>query len=103
PQMREDLPAQKIGLSYLDRFPLIMYDAKRLTVALPTAISVAVRDYVIASIIEGGLEEAFDSVLAKNYSKLFFDTPLFGGPMRAPIHWKKAGVHRWSNFFAKVD
>ncbi len=49
PQMREDLPAQQIGLSYLDRCPLIVYGAKRLTVALPSALSVAVRDYAIAS------------------------------------------------------
>jgi hypothetical protein len=103
PQMRADLPAQQIGLSYLDRCPLIVHGAKHLTVALPSALSVAVRDYAIASIIEGGLVETFDSVLAQNYSQLFFDTPLLGGPMRAPIHWKKSGAHRWSNFCLKVD
>lgn len=103
PQIRERLPAQQIGLSYLDRCPLILYGAKRLTVTLPSALSVAIRNYAIASIIEGGLTETFDGVLAKNYSKLYFDTPLLGGPMRAPIHWKKVGAHRWSNFCAKVD
>lgn len=103
PQMREDLPAQQIGLSYLDRCPLIVHVAKRLTVALPSALSVAVRDYAISSIIEGGLTETFDGVLAQNYSKLFFDTPLLGGPMRAPFHWKKSGAHRWSNCYLKVD
>jgi hypothetical protein len=103
PQMREDLPAQQIGLTYLDRCPLIVHGAKHLTVALPSALSVAVRDYAIASIIEGGLAETFDGVLARNYSKLFFDTPLLGGPMRAPVHWKKSGAHRWSNFYLKVD
>lgn len=103
PQMREELPAQQIGLSYLDRCPLIVHGATHLTVALPSALSVAVRDYAIASIIEGGLAETFDSILAQNYSKLFFDTPLLGGPMRAPIHWKKTGAHRWSNFYHKVD
>ncbi len=103
PQMREDLPAQQIGLSYLDRCPLIVHGAKHLTVALPSALSVAVRDYAIAKIIEGGLVETFDGLLAQNYSKLFFDTPLLGGPMRAPIHWKKSGAHQWSNFSLKVD
>lgn len=103
PQIREELPAQQIGLSYLDRCPLILYGAKRLTVALPSALSVAMRNYAIASIIQGGLAETFDGILAKNYSKLFFDTPLLGGPMRAPIHWKKVGAHRWSNFCAEID
>jgi hypothetical protein len=103
PQMRADMPAQQIGLSYLDRCPLIVHGTTLLTVALPSALSVAVRDYVIASIIEGGLTETFDDVLAQNYSKLFFDTPLLGGPMRAPVHWKKSGAYRWSNFCLKID
>jgi hypothetical protein len=103
PQLRDDLPAQQIGLSYLDRCPLIMHSAKHLTVTLPSALSVAVRDYVIASIIEGGLAETFDGVLARNYSKLFFDTALLGGPIQTPVHWKKTGVHRCSTFHLKVD
>jgi hypothetical protein len=103
PQMREDLPAQQIGHNYLDRCPLIVYDTKRLTVALPSALSVAVRDYAIANIIEAGLAETFDGMLARDYSKLFFDTRLLGGPMRAPVHWKKIGAHRWSNLYLKVD
>jgi len=101
--MRKELPKQQIGLSYLDRCPLIMNGVTHLTVALPSALSVAVRDYAISNIIEGGLVETFDGMLAQNYSKLFFDTPLLGGPMRAPVHWKKSGAHRWSNFYFKVD
>ena len=41
PQMKSDLVAQHIGRSYLDRCPLIKKDDSRLTVALPTALSVA--------------------------------------------------------------
>ncbi len=103
PQMRADLPAQQIGLSHLDRCPLIVYGSTHLIVALPSALSVAVRDYAIRSIIEGDLVETFDGVLAQNYSKLFFDTPLLGGPMRAPVHWIRSGAQRWSNFCFKVD
>lgn len=103
PQMREDMPTQQIGLSHLDHSPLIMFEAKILTVVLPSALSVALRDYAIANIIEGGLAETFDDVLAQNYSKLFFDTPLIGGPLRTPVHWKKSGAHRRSNFNLKID
>jgi len=103
PQMREHLPAQQIGLSYLDRCPLIVHGVKHLTIALPSAVSVAVRDYVIASITETGLTETFDSALAHDYKNLFFDTPLLGGPLRAPVHWRMSGTHRWSNFCIKID
>lgn len=103
PQMQKDLPAQQVGLSNIDRCPLIVHGTTHLTVALPSALSVAMRDYVIASIIKGGLTDTFDGMLAQNYSKLFFDTPLLGGLMRAPVHWKKSGVHRWSNFYLKID
>lgn len=103
PQMQEDLPKQFIGLSYLDWTPLIVQDTTYFTVVLPSALSVAVRDYVIANIIKGGLTETFDNVLAENYSKLFFDTHLLGKVPRAPVHWMRDGVHRWSNFVLKVD
>jgi len=103
PQMKEKLPTQQIGLNYIDRCPLMVFNAMRLTVALPSALSVAIRDYALACIIDGGLAETFDDVLANNYSKLFFDTPLLGGPIQAPIHWKKIGTHRWSNFYGKAD
>lgn len=103
PQMREDLPTQYIYLSHLDRYPLIVHDAKHLTVVLPSALSISVRNYVIERIIESGLAESFDRELAGNYSKLFFDTPLLGGPMQAPVHWQKSGNHRWSNFYFEVD
>ena len=103
PQMSADLFAQQIGLSHLDRCPLIVYDLTHIIVALPSALSVAVRDYVIANIIQCGLVETFDGVLAHNYSKLFFNTPLLGGPIRAPVHWVKSGDHLSSNFFFEVD
>ncbi|MBN2466899.1 MAG: hypothetical protein JXD19_02010 [Deltaproteobacteria bacterium] len=103
PQMQADLPSQQIGSSYLERYPLIEHGTTHLTVALPSALSVAVRDYVITNIIEGKFVESFDLVLSKNYSKLFFETPMLGGPIGASVHWKKTGAHRWSNFYLKVD
>lgn len=101
--MRDELAEQQVGLSYLERCPLIAYDAKHLTVALPSAVSVAVRDYVIAYIIENELTGTFDDMLAKNYSMLLFDTPLFGGPLRAPVRWMRSGTSRLSNFCLKID
>ena len=103
PHMKQDLPAQHIGCSHLDRYPLIMQADTHLIVALPSALSVAMRDYVITSMIEGGLAEQFDHILAKTYAKLFADTPLLGGPMRSPVYWKQPGAHHWSSFACEVD
>ena len=103
PQMKTELPAQQIACSYLNRYPLIMQEDTHLIIALPSALSVAMRDYAIASIIEGGLVKTFDSILAKNYAKLFVNTPLLGGPMHAPVHWKTLGEHRWCTFSFEVD
>lgn len=108
PQMKKELVEQYIERSYLDICPLIKQDDSCLTVALPTALSVAMRDYVIYNILKGntrkdGLVEIFDSMLAKNYKKLFFNTPLLGGPSRAPIHWQKVGKHRFADFHSEID
>ncbi|NUN12968.1 MAG: hypothetical protein HUU55_04965 [Myxococcales bacterium] len=103
PQMQAALYTQRIGLSYLDRCPLIVLSAAGLVVALPSALSVALRDYVIASIAQSGMTEAFDRTLAHDYSRLFFDTPLLGGPRRTAVFWKKAGAHQWSTFGLSVD
>ena len=103
PKMKKDLIGQYIARSFLDQFPLIKQDDSRLTVALPTALSVAMRDYVIHNIIKCGLVEKFDDILAKNYQKLFYDTPLLGGPSRAPVPWQKFGEHRIANFNSEID
>ena len=103
PQMKTALPAQQIASSYLDRHPLIGQGDTHLVIALPSALSVAVRDYAIASIIEGGLVKTFDGLLASNYARLLSDTPLLGGPMHAPVRWKALGEHRWCTFFFEVD
>jgi hypothetical protein len=94
PQMRMALPSQRIGQSYLERCPLIAHGDIHLTVSLPSALSIAVRDYVISQIIMGGHIETFNEVLTKMYSNLFFDIPMLGGPMHAPVYWKKLGAYR---------
>ncbi|WP_245598822.1 anti-phage protein Upx [Methylomicrobium lacus] len=102
-QMRDSLVEQQIGCSDLDRCPLILQSSTHLSVALPSALSVAARDFVIAHMIEGGLTDAFNSSLAKNYTELFFNTPLLGGRRRAPVLWKKLGPNRLSTFAFEVD
>ena len=103
PHMKDELTKQKIGYSYLELCPLIINSDESLSVALPTALTVAARDYIIASIIEDGLVETFNKSLAENYARLFFTTPLMGGPMRAPVYWERAGEHQIASFMFEVD
>lgn len=100
---RADMLEQEIGSSALDRCPLLVLDNESLIVALPSALSTAARNYVIENIFEGALVSSFDDMLAKDFSVCLSETPLLGGPLRAPVHWKKVGHHRCSTFFFKVD
>ena len=102
-QMKNGLVAEQIGCSDLDRCPLILQSNKHLSVALPSALSVAARDFVISHIIKIEQVDAFNSALAKNYSAIFFNTPLLGGQMRSPVLWKKLGPHCLSTFAIEVD
>ncbi len=101
--LKKGLISQQVGHSNLDRYPLIQLSSTHISIALPTALSVAARNYVIEQIIAHGLIDAFNSSLAKNYAKLFFNTPLLGGPLRAPVLWKKLDLHRLSTFAFEID
>ena len=102
PHMAEEMDAQQIARSHLDRRPLIL-NGNEYVVALPSALSIAMRNYVIDQIGDLGLSAAFDSALAIHYAKLFADVPLFGGPTNVQITWTKAGEHRWSDVCLEVD
>jgi len=103
PEKRRHLADQQIGLSEIDRQPLIKLSDSHITVALPTAISVAIRDYVISYILESSQHDAFDSALARSYAELFRDTPLLGDRSGAPVRWKRCGNHRWAAFSYQID
>ena len=103
PQMSKDLPKQEIGRSYIESCPLIVHDEKYLIIALPTALSVVLRNYVIFNIIKDGLVETFDQKLARKYSELFCDTPLLGGSFHFPIDWMQTGKHRLYTFGVGFD
>ena len=95
-RMTADLPAQQFGCTHLDHHPLIKRDVSTLTVALPSALSIAIRNHAISTIADAGLVDDFDEMLASQYESLLADTSLFGGPIQIPIRWQKVGKHRVS-------
>lgn len=96
PQMATELPAQEFGRTNLDYHPLIRNDDRTLVLALPSALSIALRNYIISTIAGAGLLDDFDNMLATEYESLLADTPVFGGPLDVPIRWQKVGKHRVS-------
>ena len=103
PQLAGTLPAQQFGCTSLDDHPLIRYDNSTLILALPSAVSIAVRNYVISTMADAGLLDALDDMLATDYELLLADTPIFGGPLDIPCRWQKVGTHRVSAASFTVD
>ena len=101
--MINSLPSQQIGLCSLDRYPLLLNEKNELMVLRPSALSIALRGFLIEMILDNGLEKAFNSSLAKIYEILISEIPLLGSKYRAPLFWKKSKNHRWSNFVLQVD
>ena len=101
--MKNNIIWQQIGNSYLDFHPFIKDSKDSVFVALPSALSIALRQFFISKVIEGGLVSVFNGVLAKKYAELFFKTPLLGGPIHAPVHWQKFESFRMANFVSEID
>ena len=103
PQMAAELPTQHFGCTNLDHHPLIKHDDSALILALPSALSIALRNHAISTLAQAGLLDRFDAMLAKDYKLLLADTSLFGGPLHVPIHWQTADKHRLSTACFEAD
>lgn len=86
PAGRQDLLEQTPGNTELERAPLIR-DSENLYLVLPTAVSAAVRYFVIQRMREGNMLSAFSKGLAAAYAKMLNGMPLLGGPIGAPIRF----------------
>lgn len=96
------LGRQQVALSEIDRHPFI--DAgDRLIVALPTAITTALREFAIWTVHEMGATDRFDLVLSAEFAEVLRNTPLFGDLKRAPVAWGKSGDDRLASFSVGID
>ncbi|XKE44902.1 hypothetical protein LG302_16215 [Halomonas organivorans] len=103
PQFKEEVGNQRASQTSLHFRPLITHDSKSITVALPSCLSLAMREYVIEEIFDNNRVDAFDKVLAQRFSELLYDTPLLGGPRNAPVYWRKVRQHRVSSLGFQFD
>ena len=98
-----DMAVMQIGFTDLHCSPLISYEDKYLTIGLPSALSIAARDYLIKKMIKNKLIKPFDTALEKYYVQTLHNTPLLGDPSRISFNWQKADDYKWSNFCYEID
>ena len=86
----ESLLQSELGQSPLERRPLIQVGSD-VRLALPTAVTVAVRRLIIDGIHGTANQPAFELALSKSYAKLFSRTPVRGAGMMPPLSFSKIG------------
>lgn len=103
PESKHRLHNQEVGNSVLERHPLLILNTHEIIVALPTAISVAIRYFLLEVVEERRLVGSFNKALAQNYSKLFHKMPVLGELTDIPLYWRQVGPHLLSHFLTEVD
>ncbi|MDQ7248586.1 hypothetical protein [Dongia sedimenti] len=88
PDFRAKLIDESIGNSSLERSPLLYWNDE-IYLALPTAVSSAIRRFVIEQMDASGMREAFIVGLSHEYARRFAKVPLFGGRIGAPIQFMR--------------
>lgn len=81
---REKVLDSDLGSSPLERFPLV-YDGQFYTVILPTAISVALRKYIIDILIKNGFKTSLEDNFAISYAQHFHEISILGDLNNSPV------------------
>ncbi|SNT46988.1 hypothetical protein [Pseudomonas nitroreducens] len=102
PTDRETILTQEPGLSFLDRRPLLSTDSE-ITVALPTAVSTAVRDHVIDFVMAEELVRSFNINFGRVLSHKIFETRLFGSEPGCPVQWFPSGSDQFTSALISFD
>ncbi len=97
PSTRFDLAEEEIGHSSLERNP-VAYRNGDVFLMLPTAVSAAIRRYVVEEMEAYNLREMFAGAMAIAYANLFSNTSLLGLPSGAPVEFQRTD----SGFLASV-
>lgn len=91
PRTRRSLLEQAISNTALEAAPLVIKDGV-LNLLLPTAVSVAIRRFVVRALGEQGNRDVFLHQLGREYSELFSTSPFFGEPgPRLPFVHRSSG------------
>jgi len=88
PSSRDSLLHETLGNTSLERSPLVYHDGNAIII-LPTAISAAVRRFIVDSFTQAGKEKFLLPAIALEYGDFFQDQQLLGGKLHAPIQFQK--------------
>jgi hypothetical protein len=88
PSTRSQLADELIGHSTLERYPIAHHNGEYFLL-VPTAVSAAIRRYIVEEMHELGLRDAFASTMAYEYAQTCSETMLLGRELGAPIEFKK--------------
>ncbi len=103
PMMRE-LDRQEARYNYLDLHPLTALTDTHVTVAKPSALTLAIRDYAISQALRDEHSAGvFDQKMAEAYSMRLSRAPLREAVAGIPVDWTALGTSRLSGFGTQID
>lgn len=82
------LETQQVDDNSLISQPIMVFDEENLLVAMPTAISVTVRRYILDFCHAMDQLTTLDTRLAKSFTDAISSVSLLGGPVGAPFFWR---------------
>lgn len=85
---RSELGDQRSGSSVLEKYP-VLRDKNHFYLILPTAVSAAIRLFVLGQMSAAGMQGAFSAGLASDYSDLLSRSPLLGGHFGPELRFRK--------------
>ncbi|WP_170565953.1 hypothetical protein [Ruegeria atlantica] len=103
PEQFFDLTTQQVDDNSLISCPIMVFDEENLLVAMPTAISVAIRRYLLEFIHGMDQLPTLDLRLANSFSDAISNTSLLGGPVGAPIFWRDHEQVKFATFGLQFD
>ncbi|WP_144056651.1 hypothetical protein [Rhodopirellula europaea] len=80
-----------IAGSPMHRYPLLE-DGSELVLAMPTAIGIAIREFVVRFAIGNGMQDTFAAALVKSYEHWLNDERVFGADKQNPIVFESTPI-----------
>lgn len=102
PTRRTELLTDRLGNSSLERYPVVHRKGTS-CLALPTAVSAAIRRFVIEQMEANGMREALLRGLAREYSHLFSLTPLLGGSQTGALEFRRTATGLISGVMREIE
>ena len=102
PSLSNIIPSTSLQHSPLLDYPLLR-SGDRIVCALPTAISIAIRRFVLGNMIEAGFQKEAIELLADEYHRLFKHRPLFNIGRNLPIIFRENGDCHIAEYGTQIE